>query len=466
MAEIVAETKKGGNTVGCLSVLGDRALRNSLLGIAIPIALQNLLTYMTGMMDTVMLGQLGEVELSGASLANQFGTIYMVLTFGVASGANVLLSQYWGKGDTASIRSILAVAYRVALLLSLLFTAAAFLFPQAILSCFTPDQEVIAAGAGYLSIVCFSYTLNGMTNVMLMSLRSVGTVGISVLVYITSFFVNTALNWVLIFGKLGFPAMGMAGAALATVIARGVEFAIAGIFLLRFEKKICYSLGAFLRYDHSFRRDFFQNVTPVMLNELAWSLGNSMVLVGMGRMGRDFVTANSITNITVQVASVFIIGLSNATSVVVGNGIGAGEVRRTKDLARAILVVGAGFGAMVAGMILLLRGPVIGMYNIPEATRLLTRQVMASAALVTFFQALSFIGLMGILRGGGDNRFVLFCEAFFLWGIAIPAGFAAGLWLGWAPPVVYLLLRSDEIIKICVALPRIWGGQWVRDVTR
>ena len=354
MAEIVAETKKGGNTVGCLSVLGDRALRNSLLGIAIPIALQNLLTYMTGMMDTVMLGQLGEVELSGASLANQFGTIYMVLTFGVASGANVLLSQYWGKGDTASIRSILAVAYRVALLLSLLFTAAAFLFPQAILSCFTPDREVIAAGAGYLSIVCFSYTLNGMTNVMLMSLRSVGTVGISVLVYITSFFVNTGLNWVLIFGKLGFPALGMAGAALATVIARGVEFAIAGVFLLRFEKKICYSLGAFLRYDHSFRRDFFQNVTPVMLNELAWSLGNSMVLVVMGRMGRDFVTANSITNITVQVASVFIIGLSNATSVVVGNGIGAGEVRRTKDLARAILVVGAGFGAMVAGMILLL----------------------------------------------------------------------------------------------------------------
>ena len=136
--------------MGCLSVLGDRALRNSLLGIAIPIALQNLLTYMTSMMDTVMLGQLGEVELSGASLANQFGTIYMVLTFGVASGANVLLSQYWGKGDTASIRSILAVAYRVALLLSLLFTAAAFLFPQAILSCFTPDREVIAAGAGYL----------------------------------------------------------------------------------------------------------------------------------------------------------------------------------------------------------------------------------------------------------------------------------------------------------------------------
>ena len=449
-----------------LAILRDRSLRNTLLGIAIPIALQNLITYMTGMMDTIMLGQLGEVELSGASLANQFGTIYMVLTFGVASGANVLLSQYWGKGDTCSIRSILSVAYRVTLILSVLFTAAGALFPQAIMSCFTPDPEVIAAGSRYLAIVCFSYTLNGLTNVMLMTLRSVGTVGISILVYITSFFANTSLNWILIFGKLGAPAMGMAGAAVATVAARAIELAVAGIYVFRFEGKIRYTLRDFLHYDRSFRRDFAVNVTPVMLNELAWSLGNSMVLVVMGRMGRDFVTANSITNITTQMASVFIIGLSNATSVVVGNSIGAGETQRTKDLAKAIMVVGAVFGAMVAGVILLLRGPVIGMYNVPEATKLLTHQVMASAAVITQYQALSCIGLMGILRGGGDNRFVLFCEAFFLWGIAIPAGFAAGLYLGWTPPVVYLILRSDEIIKICVALPRIWSGRWVRDVTR
>ena len=198
-----------------LAILHDRSLRNSILGIAIPIALQNLITYMTGMMDTVMLGQLGEVELSGASLANQFGTVYMVLTFGIASGTNVLLSQYWGKGDTRSIRSILSIMYRVTLALSLLFTAAARFFPELILSLFSSDPLVIAAGSRYLALVCFSYTLNGMTNVMLMSLRSVGTVGISILVYSSSFFANTALNWVLIFGKLGFPALGMEGAAIA-----------------------------------------------------------------------------------------------------------------------------------------------------------------------------------------------------------------------------------------------------------
>jgi len=449
-----------------LSILKDRALRISLLGIAIPIALQNLITYMTNMMDTVMLGQLGEIELSGATLANQFGNIFMVLTFGIASGSNVLLSQYWGKGDTSSIRSILSVMYRVTLALSVIFTLAARLLPAPILSVFIEDPAVIQAGARYLRIVCFSYLLNGMTNVMLMSLRSVGTVTISILVYSVSLFSNTFLNWVLIFGKLGFPALGMEGAAIATVIARAIEFAIAIAFILRFEKKIRYTLSDFLRYDRSFVRDFAVNVTPVMLNELAWSLGNSMVLVVMGRMGRDFVTANSITQITNQFAQIFIMGLSNATSVIIGNSIGAGERQRTWDLARCIMIVGAAFGIFAAGLMLLLRGPVIGLYNIPEATKLLTAQVMSSAALVTFFQALTFTGFMGILRGGGDNRFVLFCEAFFLWAVAIPAGFAAGLWLGLPAPVVYIVLRSDEIIKLLIGLPRIWSGRWIRDVTR
>ncbi|MCI8653570.1 MAG: MATE family efflux transporter [Angelakisella sp.] len=449
-----------------LAILRDRALRNSILGIAVPIALQNLITYMTGMMDTVMLGQLGEVELSGASLANQFGMIYMVLTFGIASGTNVLLSQYWGKGDTKSIRSILSIMYRVTLVLSILFTAVAHFFPEQILSLFSNDPVVIAAGSRYLALVCFSYTLNGMTNAMLMSLRSVGTVGISIVVYIVSFFANTSLNWVLIFGKLGFPALGMEGAAIATIIARGIELTIATIYLLRFERKIGYTLRDVVEYDRSFAKDFAINVTPVMLNELIWSLGNSMVIAIMGRMGRDLVSANAIANITAQFTQVFIIGIANATSVVIGNSIGMGEQERTRSLAKAIMIVAAGFGVVAAALMLLLRGPVIGLYNIPEATKILTNQIMAVFALTTFFRSMEFVGLIGILRGGGDNRFVLFCDVFFLWAVAIPLGAIAGLWLKLPAPLVCFILQCDIVIKLLVSTPRIWGGKWVRDVTR
>lgn len=449
-----------------LAILRDRALRNSILGIAIPIALQNLITYATGMMDTVMLGQLGEVELSGASFANQFGMIYMVLTFGIASGTNVLLSQYWGKGDVKSIRSILSIMYRVTIVLSLIFTAVAHLFPEFILSLFSNDPLVIAAGSRYLALVCFSYLLNGMTNAMLMSLRSVGTVGISIVVYITSFFANTSLNYILIFGKLGFPALGMEGAAIATIIARGIEMTISVIYLLRFEKKIRYTLRDVVDYDRSFLRDFAVNVTPVMLNELIWSLGNSTVLAIMGRMGRDLVSANTIANITAQFTQVFIIGISNATSVVIGNTIGMGDKERTRALANAILVVSAGFGLIAAGLMLLLRGPVIGLYNIPEATKILTNQIMAVFALTTFFRSMEFVGLIGILRGGGDNRFVLFCDVFFLWAVAIPLGAFAGLWLRLPAPLVCFILQCDILLKLLFSLPRIWGGKWVRDVTR
>lgn len=452
--------------MGSLAILRDRALRRSILGIAIPIALQNLITYMTGMMDTVMLGQLGEVEFSGASLANQFGTIYMVLTFGVASGTNVLLSQYWGKGDTRSIRSILSIMYRVTLALSLLFTAAARFFPQTILSLFCNDPLVIAAGGRYLALVCFSYTLNGMTNVMLMSLRSVGTVGISIVVYLSSFFVNTGLNWVLIFGKLGFPALGMEGAAIATIIARALELTIALIYLFGFEKKIAYTLRDVVVYDRSFARDFALNVTTVMLNELIWSLGNSTVIAIMGRMGRDLVSANAIANITAQFTQIFIIGLANAAAVVIGNGIGMGERDRTQTLAKALVVVALGFGVVAAGLMLLLREPVIGLYNIPEATKALTRQIMAVFAFMTFFRSMEFVGLIGVLRGGGDNRFVLFCDVFFLWAVAIPLGAVSGLWLKLPAPLVCFVLQCDVLIKLAVTLPRIWGGRWIRDVTR
>lgn len=449
-----------------LSVLRDRALRNSILGIAIPIALQNLITYLTSMMDTVMLGQLGEVELSSASLANQFGLIFMVLTFGVASGTNVLLSQYWGKGDTKSIRSILSIMYRVALVLSLFFTAAAHFFPEFILSLFSKDPAVIAAGSRYLALVCFSYTLNGMTNVMLMSLRSFGTVNISIVVYIISLFANVSLNWVLIFGKLGFPALGMAGAAIATIIARGIEMTIAVVYILKFEKKIHYTLRDVVDYDRSFARDFAINVTPVMLNELMWSLGNSVVTAVMGRMGRDLVSANAIAGLTNQLTQVFTIGLSNAAAVVIGNNIGMGKVERTNAISKALMVISLGFGILAGGLTLALRGPIIGLYNIPEATKALTWQIMAVAALLSFFRSMEGVGLMGILRGGGDSRFVLLCDVSFLWMAAIPLGAIGGLWLQLAAPLVYFLLQCDIPIKLLVALPRIWSGKWVKDVTR
>lgn len=449
-----------------MKILGDRQLRTSLLGIALPVALQNLITYMTNMMDTVMLGQLGEVQLSAAAMSNQFSTIFMVLTFGIASGTNILLSQYWGKGDTKSMRSILAIMYRVTVVLSLIFFLAARFFPEFILGIFTPDAEVIAEGARYMRIACYATAFNGITNVILMTLRSVGTVRPSIAIYTVSLFTNTLFNYMLIFGNLGAPRLEMRGAAIATVLARGLELGFAMYYLLKIESKIKMTPKAILHYDRTFLRDYSGTVAPVMLNELLWSLGNSMLMVVMGQMSRSFVSANSITNVTMQFVQIFIIGVSNATAVIIGNTIGAEEYQKAKDIAKGMIMLSMILGVLAGGILWLVRPVVVSFYNIPPESKALAMEIMSVAALIVMFQALTFTGLMGILRGGGDARFVLFCDVAFLWLFSIPVGFLAGLQWGFPPAAVYLILKGDEVLKLLFGLPRIWSGKWVRNLTR
>ena len=449
-----------------LSVFKDRQLRTAILAITIPIAFQNLITYCTGMMDTVMLGQLGEIQLSGAAVANQFSMLYMGITFGISSGTNVLLSQYWGKGDTKSMRSILSVMYWVTFLLSLIFFGLAYYFPDTILRIFTPDEQVIAEGARYLRVVCLSYWAMGLSNAMLMTLRSVGTVKISLVVYITSLVANTFLNWVLIFGKLGAPRLEMVGAGIATVIARIIEVAIAGVFVFGMEKKIGMRLRHLVRFDPSFARDFGVHVVPVIFNELLWSLGNSALMMVMGRMGRAFVTANSITNITMQFAQTFTFGLSNATSVIIGNTVGAEEYDKAKTVAKGITLASGIVGCVAGAIIFFIRPLIVSFYNIPEETKAVVMSVMAVASLVALFQCMAIIEMMGILRGGGDIHFVLVSDVIFMWICAIPLGAFCGLKLGWAPAAVFLVLKCDEMLKILFATHRIWSGKWVRNLTR
>lgn len=449
-----------------LHVFKDKQLRNTLLCIAIPVALQNLITYCTGMMDTLMLGQLGEIQLSGATVANQFTMIFMGLSFGIASGTNVLLAQYWGKQDTKSMRSILSITYWVTLAISFLFFLAAFLAPETIMRIFTPDAEVIAEGAKYLRLVCFSYWAMGLSNVMLMSLRATGTVKISLVVYTISLFTNTFLNWVLIFGKLGAPRLEMQGAAIATVIARTIEVCIAIVFVFGIEKKIKLKPKHVLHFDRSFFKDYSKTVVPVIANELLWSVGNSGLMMVMGRMGRAFVTASSITNITAQFAQTITIGISNATSIIIGNTVGAEKYDEAQDIAKGIMTLSIFIATFAGLLVYFIRPFIVSLYNITPETKQVVMGVMGVSAFVIFCQTLAIIELMGILRGGGDIHFTLVCDIIFMWVCALPLGALVGLKFGWAPPAVYLVLKCDETLKIIVGAFRIYSGKWVKNLTR
>lgn len=443
----------------------DRAFYKSLVVIAIPIALQNLITVMVSMMDTLMIGQLGENQLSATSIANQLWFILMVFCFGVSGGANVLIAQYWGKRDVPIIKRVQAITYKVGFCMSVVFALLAIFFPERFMSIFTTEQAVIECGAQYLRIIGFSYPLYAVTNIAVMTLRSVETVNISVLVYLTSLVVNTALNYVLIFGKFGAPALGVRGGAIATVCARAAEFLIAAGYVFFREQKIRFRLSDLLSKNRELYKKYAAISLPVTGNELIWALGASAVAVVIGRMGTSFVAANSIYTVLNQFVTVIMFGVGNAALTIVGNTIGAGEYELAKQRSVKLLVISIFLGALSAAVTLILSPFVISLYQISAETAGIAASISRVGALVVFFQSLAIVGMIGILRAGGDAKFVLICEASILWGIAVPLGALAGLVLKWPVWAVFLCLRCDEIIKVVIAVWRICGFKWLRDIT-
>ncbi len=444
----------------------DASFYEKLLAIAVPVALQNLITVGVSMLDTLMLGSLGEVQLSASSLANQWFYMLTVINFGLAGGANVLVAQYWGKGEPEHIKKVLSITYKVSIVISLLFAAAALCIPEVIMSIFTPDAEVIAAGCQYLRIIGWVYPLYALGNNTIMILRAVGTVRISLLVYSISFVVNGFLNWVFIFGNLGAPRMEIQGAALATAIARVVEFLIVAAFLFRVEDKIFFRPADVLAHSPEMLRSFASSATPIIFNDMIWALGNSMITVIMGRMGKEFVAANSINSVVMQFATVAVMGLSSASAAIIGNTVGAGEYDRARERARTLVFLGAIVGAVGGLFIFTIRPFIIGFYNISDITRGYAMSFMAISSVLVFFQAQSGINMMGTLRGGGDGKFVMVSDVIFMWMICIPLGYVAGLRFGLAAPLVYMIIKCDEVLKSIIGIFRVLGGKWVRDMTR
>ncbi|MFR9189369.1 MAG: MATE family efflux transporter [Anaerotruncus massiliensis (ex Togo et al. 2019)] len=344
--------------------VNDRGFYKSLMLIAVPIALQNLITVAVSMMDTLMIGQLGEVQLSATSIANQLWFMLMVVCFGVAGGANVLIAQYWGKRDVEVIRRVEAITYKIGMAAAVVFSCVALFFPRQFMGIFTTEEAVIDFGVQYLRILGWSYPFYTAANLTIMMLRSVGTVNISIAVYLASLVVNTSLNYVLIFGKFGAPRLEVRGGAIATVCARLVEFGIAAGYLFLKEKKIRFSLRDLLPSNRDFYRKYFTVSIPVIGNELMWGIGTSITAVVIGRMGTNFVAANSIYTVINQLVSVMIFGVGNAALTVVGNTIGAGEYEKAKQrsvmlLALSVVLFGGGdAGARAGGHLLLqlLRG--------------------------------------------------------------------------------------------------------------
>lgn len=434
--------------------------------LVLPMAAQNLINVAVSSADVVMLGMVGEISLSASSLAGQVMFILTLILFGLTSGAAVLTAQYWGKNDIGTIEKVLGIAMRIAILVSVVFTVAALAVPRQIMYLFTNEEPVIREGIEYLRIIAFSYVFVGITIVYLNVMRSVERVLISTIVYLISLGVNVGLNAVFIFGLLGFPAMGIKGAALATLIARIVEFVIVVVYGSVINKQVQFRFKNLITGDKLLARDFRVYAVPVLLNELMWGMGISTVTAIIGHMGSAMVAGNSVAQVVRQLAMVVSFGISNATAIIIGKSIGEGKEKLAKVYSKRLIKLSMIVGVLGAGLILLISPVVRRNLTLTSEAQEYLKMMLAVMAVYVMGQSFNGPLIIGVFRAGGDTKFGLMIDIGALWMIAIVFGALAAFVWKLPAAVVYMILTCDEVIKIPFSYWRYRTEKWLKNVTR
>lgn len=442
----------------------DKSFYRKVVTIALPITLQSLITIGVNMMDNIMLGKLGEVAMSAASQANQIFSLFQIFCMGMGMGASVLTARYYGMKDIPSLKKTITIMYRLLLSLGAVFTIAAIVAPGFLMSLYTNEPDVIAEGIRYYrwSIPCF--LLLGLSLTTTIVLRSIGKVKIPLYTSMGAFFINVGANYTFIFGHFGAPAMGVAGAALGTLISRIFEFAIICGYFWFVDKTVAYRVKDFFCKCGDILRDYIRISIPVLVSDGLLGLGNTAVAMVYGRLGSSFVSANSIAAVTMQLSTVVIQGMSNASSIITGHTLGEGKVKEAQDQGYTFLAMGAIFGLFAAVLILFIADPIISFYNITQETREIAFQLMDAVAVIVFFQAMNSILTKGVLRGGGDTKFLMVADILFLWVVSIPLGCLAGF--VWKLPAfwIYICIRIDQIIKAVWCIGRLKSGKWIKKI--
>ena len=443
----------------------DSKFYKNVLGIAVPITLQSLITFAINMMDTVMVGSLGEIPLSASSLSGQIFFVLTVLTFGISGGGAVLTSQFWGKKDAKSIRKTLSIIIKLALLVGIIFLLISLLIPEHLLMLYTNDGDVIKAGVPYLKLVAMMYPFFCLTTSISVIFRTVSQIKISVIANSVAFILNVFFNWVFIFGKFGMLELGLTGAAIGTIISRLVECLIVTGYLLFKDRKICFTIKEFFSFDSSIFKKYLKTGINVLISDALLVAGLTTLTMILGRLGPNMIAANSICSIVIQLSTIMNQGIASAGLVVIGNTVGKGEVDLAKSQAFTFFILTIIIGIISSIIIVLVKPIAIDFYNVTQETKDIAYQLMNGAAIVILFQVPSVVLTKGILRGGGDTKFLVIADIIFLWILAIPLGIVAAFVLNLSPMFIYICLKIDEIIKAIWCAFRMFSKKWIKDVT-
>lgn len=444
----------------------EKAFYKDLIMLAIPIALQGMITFAVNLADNLMIGSLGDNAVSGVYVGNQMQTVLQMFVAGIEGAILILAAQYWGKEDTSSIRKVVSIGIKMALGVGLIATLAAVLFPAQIIRLFTAEDGVIREGAAYLQIVGFTYLFFCVSQVLIASMRSVETAKIGLYISLLTLVVNVSLNYVLIFGKLGFPAMGVRGAAVATLISRVLEMLAGVVYVFFIDKKLRFGVQDLLRTDRQLLKDFIRYGLPIIGGQVVWSVNMLAQTRILGAYTAGVMTANSVTGMLGNLVYVGMNGLSGAVGIITGKTVGAGKYEKMKEYAKTVQMIFL-FVGLVSGLaVFLLRDTFIGWYpGISQEAQGFSRMFINVLSVTTVGTCYQAACLFGLVKSGGDISFVFKNDTIFVFLVVLPSALIAQ-YLGAAPWVVFACLKCDQILKCFVAVVKINRFNWMKNLTR
>lgn len=445
---------------------------SGVFAIMIPMILQNLITQTVAFADTFMVGMLGQDYLAAVTTATAPFFIIMVLMMGIQSGAGILIAQYWGKGNTNAINRVLGVGFYFSFIFSFIGAMIVFLFPEFILGLIINDQSIVQLGIDYARIAGFAQMCNSISGIYIASQRSMENTKLGFIVLTISAVFNLFGNWVLIFGNLGMPALGIKGAAISTLISRILEIVIVAVYALK-NKRFKLDVKLFLMPGIVILKDFLKYSLPVIINEALWGFGAVIYPVILGHMANssDIMAAYTIAGNLERLFNVAVFAAGGATAVVIGREIGAGRVSTVYSVGRSMILLALVLGAVSGSLLLLASQTVLEpliypLFRLTPIAAQASTTMLTILALITVIRTVGFTLGIGVLRGGGDVKYVMLVDIGTLYLIAMPAAAVSGLVLGAGIVVVYACMALEDITKTVLLFFRFRSKKWINDVTR
>ena len=449
-----------------IEFFSDKDYYQRLFKLALPITLQQFVMSSLNMVGVVMIGQLGAVPVAAVGLANQIFFLLNLVLFGLYSGSAMFTAQLWGVRDILNIRKVLGLALTLGLAVGMFFLIIAEVFPAWALSIYSTDAAVVALGSEYLRIIGTSFILYTISFCYSYVLRSTGDVQTPLIVTITALSINTLLSYALIFGKLGFPLLGVHGAGIAVVVSRTIECCLLLFLTYRKGSPAAGKLRELFSYDLAFTKRVLKPVLPVVLNETLWSLGTTAYSVVYARISTNAIAAMNIVVSIDQLAFVFFIGIGHACAILVGNCIGAGDEEKAFRYAARSEALGMLGAIGIGSLILVSSNSILSLYNVPPIVIEYAHRVLTILGLLLWLRASNMILFIGIFRSGGDTRFALVLDGVIIWVVGVPLAFLGAFVFHLPVYWVYLLVMSEEITKWLLGVYRFFSRKWIHNLAK